>query len=342
MKRTTIKDVAKAAGVSIAAISYALNGKQSKVSAETLARIQATAASLNYIPDFSARSLVNKRTNLIGIIIPETEDHNPMILENPFYSEIVSAIEYELRKHDYHIIPTGMDKAKQYIDLSIQRNLDGIIIIGIYTDSLYEELKELKIPIILMDSYVNDTYFKNIGIDDEWGGRLATSHLIDNGHSRIALVTGSIKKDGVVEKRFLGYKGALEEAGIRYNQGYVFEHSISYEHGVRVGKIIADQHPEISGIFATADMISFGVISGLLEEGKRVPEDISVIGFDDIMMSRMFIPPLTTIRQDITMKGIKAAQYLLEAIQGDVSEDFEKIVLPIELMKRQSVRRITS
>jgi DNA-binding LacI/PurR family transcriptional regulator len=89
-------------------------------------------------------------------------------------------------------------------------------------------------------------------------------------------------------------------------------------------------------------MIAFGVISGLLESGKCVPEDVSVIGFDDIMMSRMFIPPLTTIRQDIKMKGIKAAQYLLQTIQGSVSEDLERIVLPIELIKRQSVRRITS
>jgi DNA-binding LacI/PurR family transcriptional regulator len=93
MKRITIKDVAKAAGVSTAAISYALNGKESKVSTETLEKIQATVASLNYIPDFSARSLVNKKSYLIGVVIPETEDHNQMILENPFYNEIVSAIE---------------------------------------------------------------------------------------------------------------------------------------------------------------------------------------------------------------------------------------------------------
>jgi DNA-binding LacI/PurR family transcriptional regulator len=210
MKRTTIKDVAKAAGVSIAAISYALNGKESKVSAETLARIQATAATLNYIPDFSARSLVNKKSYLIGVVIPHSEENHSMILDNPFYSEIVSALEHELRKHNYHIILTGLDNGKGYLDFTMQRNLDGIIIIGIYKEGLYEELKKLKIPIILMDSYVNDNYFKNIGIDDEGGGSLATSHLIDNGHTRIALVTGSIKKDGVVEKRLMGYKGALE------------------------------------------------------------------------------------------------------------------------------------
>lgn len=341
MKRITIKDVAKAAGVSIAAISYALNGKESKVSAETLERIQTIAASLNYIPDFSARSLVNKKSNLIGVIIPETEEHNSMILENPFYSEIVSGIESELRKHNYHLILTGMDRGKVYSDLSLQRNLDGAIIMGIYNEGIYEELKKVNIPIILIDSYTNDTYFKKIGIDDEFGGSIATRHLIDNGHSHIALVTGKIKKDGVVEKRFLGYKSELEKAGILYNQDYVFEDSISYEHGVLAGKIIADKHPEISGVFATADMVAFGIISGLLEAGKRVPEDISIIGFDDIMMSSMFIPQLTTIRQDIKAKGIRAAQYLIQTIQGDVSEDLEEIILPLELIKRHSVRRIS-
>ncbi|MEX1028413.1 MAG: LacI family DNA-binding transcriptional regulator [Paenibacillaceae bacterium] len=342
MKRITIKDVAKAAGVSTAAISYALNGKESKVSVETLERIQATVASLNYIPDFSARSLVNKKSNLIGVIIPETEGYNSAILENPFYSEIVSGIESELRKHNYHLILTGMDRGKGYSDLTLQRNLDGVIIMGIYNDSLYEELKKVNIPIILIDSYIDDTLFKKIGIDDEFGGSMATRHLIDHGHTHIALVTGKIKKDGVVEKRFLGYKSELEKAGLLYNPAYIFEDSIRYEHGVQAGIMVAQKHPEITGIFATADMVAFGIISGLQEADKRVPEDVSVIGFDDIMMSSMFIPQLTTIRQDIKAKGIRAAQYLIQTIQGSISNDLEKNTLPLKLIERQSVRRVLS
>ena len=340
MKRITIKDVAKAAGVSTAAISYALNGKEGKVSAETLEKIKEAIAALNYIPDFSARSLVNKKSYLIGVVIPETEDHNQLILENPFYSEIVSGIESELRKHNYHLILTGIDKGKGCFDLTMQRNLDGAIIMGIYNESFYEELKKANIPIILIDSYINDTFFQRIGIDDEYGGGFATSHLIENGHTHIALVTGKIKKDGVVEKRFLGYKSAFEEAELFYNPDYVFEDSISYEHGVLAGKIIAKKHPEITGVFATADMVAFGIISGLSECGIRVPDDVSVIGFDDITMSRMFIPQLTTIRQDIKAKGIRAVNCLIQMIQGIVSDDPEKIILPLELMERQSVKKI--
>ncbi len=342
MKRTTIKDVAKAAGVSIAAISYALNGKESKISTETYDRIQAAVTLLNYTPNISARSLVNNKSNLIGVIIPETEEQSRMILENPFYSEIVSVIESELRKHNYHMILTGMEVGKEYSDLSMQRNLDGAIIMGIYNESLYEELRKVNIPIILIDSYINDSQFKKIGCDDELGGYMATRHLIDNGHTHIALVTGLIKKDGVVEKRVLGYKRAMEEAQLSYHSSYIYEDSVSYEHGVIAGKCIAMKHPEITGIFATADMVAFGIISGLQEAGKHVPGDISVIGFDDIMMSSMFIPQLTTIRQDIKAKGLMAAQYILQTIHGDVAEDIEEIILPLELMKRQSVSRITS
>lgn len=340
MKRVTIKDVAKVAGVSAAAVSYALNGKEDKVSADTLAKIKAAIVELNYIPDYSARSLVNNKSYMIGVVIPQTEAHSQLILENPFYSEVVSGIESELRKQNYHFILSGVDKGKSYLDISMQRNLDGAIIMGIYHENFYEELKKVNIPIVLIDSYINDTTFRKIGIDDVAGGKLATDHLIACGHTNIALVTGTIKKDGVVEKRFLGYKSALQEAGIFYNSDYVFEDSVSYEYGVTAGRIIAEKHPEITGVFATADMVAFGVISGLAECGKKVPDDVSVIGFDDIQMARMFIPQLTTVRQDIKAKGVKAARCLLEAIDGVEGDEPEKLLLPHELIERQTVKTI--
>lgn len=342
MKRITIKDVAKAAGVSTAAISYALNGKEGKVSAETLKKIKDAIAALNYIPDFSARSLANNKSYLIGVVIPQTEDHSQLILENPFYSEIVSGIELELRKQNYHFILSGVDKGKGYLDISMQRKLDGAIIMGIYHESFYEELKKVNIPIVLIDSYINDSYFKKIGIDDEYGGKLATQHLIEKGHTNLALVTGKIKKDGVVEKRFLGYKSAIEEAKLFYNPDFVFEDSVSYEHGVVAGRIIAEKHPEITGIFATADMVAFGIISGLAQCGKAVPNDVSVIGFDDITMSKMFIPQLTTIRQDIKFKGVSAARALIETIDETAANDSPlKILLPLQLIERQTVKQLT-
>jgi DNA-binding LacI/PurR family transcriptional regulator len=341
MKRQTIKDVAKVAGVSAAAVSYVLNGKEGKVSADTLEKIKDAINELNYIPNYSARSLVNNRSNLIGVVIPQTEDTTQLLLENPFYSEVISGIESELRKYGYHFILSGVNKGEGYLDTSMQRNLDGAIIMGIYFERFYEELKGTNIPVVLIDSYINDDSFRKIGINDEQGGFMATKYLIENGHTNIALVTGAIKKDGVVEKRFLGYKSAFKEANLFYNPDYVFEETVSYEYGVQAGRLIALNHPEITAVFATSDMMALGVITGLTESGKRVPDDVSVIGFDDIPISKIFIPQLTTIKQDITSKGIKAAQCLIAAMDGRDDDHTNEIILPLELVERQTVKKLS-
>jgi DNA-binding LacI/PurR family transcriptional regulator len=338
MKKPTIKDVAKAAGVSSAAVSYVLNGRIDKVSSETIERIKQIIETMNYIPDFSARSLAKNQSKLIGIVIPQTESHKQLILENPFYSEMISGIEGKLREYGYHLLLSGVNQGESYLDLSVQRNLDGAIMMGIYPEQFYDGFKKINIPIVLIDSYINDSYFKRIGIDDEYGGYLATKYLIDKGHSNIGLVTGAIRKDGVVEKRFLGYKRAIREANFFYNPDYVFEESMSYEHGMTTGRLIANKFPEITAVFATGDMVAFGAIRSLMDLGKRVPEDISVIGFDDISMSKMFIPPLTTIRQDITKKGSTAAEHLINMIQGDVEQEASEIMLPLTIVERATVR----
>lgn len=338
MRKTTIKDVAVAAGVSTASVSYVLNGKMDKVSEETVERIRQAIEELNYIPNFSAISLVKNQSKLIGVVIPQTENHTQLILQNPFYSEIVSAIEGRLRDFGYHLILSGVKEGESFLDVSVQRNLDGIIIMGIYPEQFYEGLKKINIPIVLIDSYINDHYFKRIGIDDEYGGYLATKYLIEQGHTNIGLITGAIRKDGVVEKRFLGYKRAIREANFFYNPDYVFEDSMSYEHGMEAGERIVTRHPEITAVFATGDMVAFGAIQSFWNKGKRVPDDISIIGFDDIYMSRMFIPPLTTVRQSISDKGIVAVEQLIQLIrQEDIQEEAE-IVLPLAIVERQTVR----
>ncbi len=344
MKKITIKDVARNAGVSIAAVSYVLNGKENKVSQDTVVRIHDSIRHLNYIPSITARGLVKNTSELIGVIIPQTEDHKQLVFENPFYSEMISAIEGIVREYGYHIILAGVDKGKTYLDISTSRNLDGAIIMGIYSEQLYDECKQANIPIVLIDSYVNDNYFANVGIDDELGGYLATKHLIENGHRNIGLVTGMIRKDGVVEKRFLGYKRALQENDLFYNPDYVFENSVSYVHGRNSGALIAKKHQEIKAIFATADMVAFGVIRGIKESGKDVPYDISVIGFDDISMAHMFLPPLTTVKQQIFLKGETAAKMLIEQIQGKngVSVKSARSLIPLEIVDRETVRKLTN
>jgi len=340
ISQVTIKDIAKHVGVSPTTVSNVINGRNRKVSAETISKIEKAIEELNYVPDFSARSLVSKKSKMVGVIIPQTEEHKQFLLENPFYSEIVSGIESKLREKGYYMMLTGVDKDASYLDVLVNWKLDAAIILGIYKEDFYGQLKKIKIPVLLLDSYVNDDYFYNLGIDDEYGGYLATKYLIDQGHRHIGLITGHIRKDGVAEKRFLGYKKALKEANIFYNDDYVFEDSVSYECGISAGERIAKDKGNLTAIFATADLIAAGLMASLHAAGINVPEDISVMGFDNLSISKMVYPPLTTVNQKIYNKGNEAAQVILNILEGhDQPKDKNKI-LNIEIIERNSVKRL--
>lgn len=341
MKKITIMDIAREVNVSVSTVSNVINGKDKKVSSETIEKIRTAIKEMNYVPNQSARNLVKNKSKLIGVIIPQTEEQKQLLLENPFYSEMVSGIESKTREKGYYMILTGLDQDKSLLDIFLGWNLDGAIIMGIYQERFYEELKQIKVPITLVDSYINDSYFYNVGTDDEYGGYLGTKYLIDCGHRNIALVTGSIKKDGVTEKRFLGYKRALKEANIFYKPELVFEKAVTYEWGVESGKIIGKKTSgEITAVFATADVIAAGVVSGLKACDKDVPGDFSVMGFDDIPIARMMVPQLTTIKQNICGKGSVAAQQVIDAIEGGSDEIQREILLPLTVVERSSVSKI--
>ncbi len=340
MKRITIKDIANAVGVTPAVVSYVLNGKEHKISDETVQRVKNAIKELNYIPNLNARSLVNNKSKLIGVIIPQTETSAQILLKNPFYSEIISGIEVRLRAGGYNMILSGVDNDKSYLNTSVQRNLDGAIIMGIYQEKFYDELKQASIPIVLIDSYITDDSFYRIGIDDELGGYMATKYLIEHGHRDIALVTGSIKRDGVIEKRFLGYKRALNEMNIFYNPDYVFEGVVSHESGYHAGELISEKFKNITAIFASADLIALGLMKSFAEKGIRIPEDISVMGFDNISTLEYTYPPLTTVSQSIGLKGETAAKVLIETIENKQNENPKELVLPIEIVGRKTVKQL--
>jgi len=178
-KRVSIKEVAREAGVSTATISYVLNNKKSEsISNETVKRVKEAIKKLNYVPNLSARSLVSKRSNLIGVVIPQAEESKEFMFSNPFYGEFLSSVEYEARKKGFHLLISGTEADQKYIRVAQNRGLDGIIIVGIYPDSFYQELKQCQIPIVLVDSYCNYHYFHSIKINDRYGGYLATRYLI--------------------------------------------------------------------------------------------------------------------------------------------------------------------
>lgn len=338
MARATLKDVAQLAGVSAATVSYVLNGKQS-ISDETKQRVHAAIAELDYVPNLSARSLSMRDSKLIGVVVPQTEPGDRLMFQNSFYSEVLGSIEYYARLQGYHILISATDANESYLTLAKKRNLDGIIVIGMYPDDFYQQMKKTQIPIVLIDSYCNDHYYHNIRIDDAYGSYAATRYVLEHGHRDIAFMVGQIKENGVMKKRLLGYQQALEEFGVPFRQEYVLEGQIDYESGIALSQCLLARKLPTTAIVAAADILAIGAMKGLYEAGLRVPEDYSVIGFDDLEISQYLTPGLTTVRQQISLKGQKAVELLLKHIEDPTLSKQEEI-LPLQLVERGSVRKI--
>ena len=338
MARVTLKDVAQRAGVTTATVSYALSGKR-PISEATKQRVMEAIAELDYVPDLNARGLSMRDSKLIGVVVPQTEPGERLMFQNSFYSEVLGSIEYYARQQGYHILISATDANESYLTLAKQRNLDGIIVIGMYPDAFYQQMKKTQIPIVLIDSYCNDHYYHNIRIDDAYGSYLATRYMLECGHTRIAFFAGQMKENGVMKKRLLGYRQALEEFQVPYEREYVFEGQIDYASGIALADRLMDQGLPATGVVAAADILAIGAAKGFFERGKRVPEDYSLIGFDDVEIAQYLTPGLTTIRQQISLKGQKAVELLLKHIEDPTLPKQEEI-LPLQLVVRGSVKNL--
>lgn len=338
MARVTLKDVAQKAGVSSATVSYVLNGKRT-ISEETKQRVFDAITQLDYVPDLNARGLSMRDSKLIGVVVPQTEPGDLLMFQNSFYSEVLGSIEYYARQKGYHILISATDANESYLTLAKKRNLDGIIVIGMYPDDFYQQMKKTQIPIVLIDSYCNDHYYHNIRIDDAYGSYIATCYMLQKGHMDIAFFVGRLKENGVMKKRLIGYRQALEEYSVKYHEEYVFEGQIDYKSGVELSNRLLKAKMPITSVVCAADILAIGAIKGLYEAGVHVPEDISIIGFDDLEISQYLTPGLTTIHQQISLKGQKAVELLLKHIEDPKLSKQEEI-LPLQLVERGSVKCI--
>lgn len=340
MKRATLKDVAERAGVSKATVSYILNNADKPITEETRMKVKKAMEELQYVPNLGAAALTNKTSKMIGVVIPQTEPGSQLMFQNSFYSEIISAIEYHARKIGYHILVSGTDVDESYMKLVYERNLDGVIAIGVYPDEFFQQFKKIGIPTVLIDSYCKDEHFHNIGIDDELGAYMATKYMLEHHHTKIGFLSGEMKEDGVIKKRHEGYKRALNEYGIPYDKKKVFEVEVDFNCGIEVATKIVKERIDVTGIVTTADVLAIGAIKGFHQAGKSVPKDYSVIGFDDLEISKYITPGLTTIKQDIYGKG-KCAVEILEKALNDKKYPKQSVEMQFEIVERESVKNLS-
>lgn len=339
-KRVNMKDIAKAAGVSTATVSYVINKTPNQSIAQgTADKVRRVISELGYVPNMAARSLSARRSHLIGIVIPQSEPGKQFMFSNPFYGELLSSIEFEARKLGYDVLLSGTDLNEKYLELAQKRSLDGIIIVGLYPQQHFEGLAQSSVPVVLVDSYCDDLPFPVVRSRDREGARVAVGHLIGKGHEGIAFITGPLANQGVSRQRFLGYSDALADAGIKGDPSWVFQGDVTIENGRAVASMLSCRG-DLTAAFVTSDIVSIGLIGQLQRLGKRVPDDFSVVGFDDTYLARISNPELTAVHQDIPAKGVEAVRLLvrqIEVIGAGRKLGAEDIELPVSLVERATV-----
>lgn len=334
----TIKDIAEATNVSCTTVSNVINNRHHRVSAETIKKINTAIKELGYIPNMSARALVSSSSKVIGFINHMVTDKELNFMEDPFNSLFIGILERKLREHGYYLMLRTVSTSEELLAFLQNWNVDGLFLTGVFQDTFFDCLNTLDIPVVLIDSYVNLLNVFNIGLEDFNGCYTATNYLIGKGHRHISFVSPSVYESGVTKERFNGYKQALADASIPYDEHLVIKTEMDYAScKVASDKICA--LPQVTAIVATADILAAGLMVHLRNNGKNIPDDISIIGFDDISISRLITPPLTTIHQDINLKGSLAVNMMLQKLEG-ITPQQSQIILPTQLVERSSVRSI--
>ena len=329
----TIKDIAKLAGVSHTTVSRALNDSP-LISQRTKAKIKTIAETLNYTPNYNAKSLVLDRSYNIGLFFSTITQGT----SSSFFFEVVKGVNNVIHK-GFNLIVSGID---EYADLNAINNkhFDGIIIMSQSTkdDYFIYNILEKKIPIVVLNREVPDAHVINILSDDRNGVQNAVEYLISEGHRDIALIEGREGFKSSYERRE-GFVQALINHNIPIRKDYIVEGKYDMESGYRAMNQLLSLTNIPTAVFCSNDDMAVGAIKAIVNEGLRVPEDISIIGFDDNIFSSFLTPALTTIKKPIEEISTKGAEKLLKLIDDKMLEN-ERIYVPTTLQKRESVKKI--
>jgi LacI family transcriptional regulator len=334
----SLEDIARLANVSKMTVSNVINKRYDKVSEKTRIKIENLIEQLNYTPNLFARSLKSHESKIVMLAIPQTIEADPYknkALINPFYGELINSIEYNLRKLGYYLMFRFISEKETLKQLILNWNVDGVIVLGAVEREMQTIFKDIDVPSVFLDSYIENDQLDLIITDDEQGGYLATEHLIQTGRKNIGIVLSSLEEVGVSSKRFDGYKKALKKYGLTYTKDNVFEGYTSYEFGLDIGKVVKEHISTIDGLFVYSDIMALSVMKGLNQYGIRVPEDVAIVGFDGLFIGELAQPSLTTIKQDITLKGEVAVNLLNKKMQHQTNKP-EKIIMPVQLVQRKT------
>ncbi len=334
MMAPKIKDVAKQAGVSVTTVSRVLNGEK-YVKDDLKARVQRAIDELGYSPSHIARSLVRKKTNLIGVIVPD--------VTSSFYSTILSTIERTASLNDYNLLVCNIiedtDKELKYLQVFKQMRVDGIIIMHEkLNDEIRELIHKLDIPIIFSSVKPVDQKFISVIIDDYAAAYDATRHLIELGHTRIGFIGGDMRDVTSGQNRYVGYSRALADCGIKAVDDYIRFGDYKTQSGYEIMKAMLACETYPTAVFAVSDDMAVGALNCIHDHGLKVPDDLSVIGFDGSQLTEQVRPRLTSMEQPILEMGKVTVDKLLDLISGNENSSTDDVILKHMLVVRDSCK----
>lgn len=328
----TLKEIAHEAGVSMTTVSNVINGNEGRVSAATIERIQEIIHREGYIPNQAARSLAQRESRIVAIIVQAAPGEN--IFRNPYMAEFIGDVTIELQRVGYYPLLRLTDDYRVVERNLLGWNVAGAVLCGAFDRNL-QHIKGLNtIPAVLTDSYFPIPNMNYICVDDKLGGHIAAQHLIQYGHTHCAFLASSIEESDVEKLRLKGFEEALTHAGLSLPPQHIIDLP-DPESDLDMIRDLLHTPDAPTAIFCTADRIAVKLIGTLHELGMRIPEDISVIGFDDLPIARLSHPPLTTLGQDIANKAARTVEMLVRHIK-DKSLEPEHIQLPVWLVTRSS------
>lgn len=333
----TIKDIADELGLSTATVSNVIHGKTKKISKETVKRVQALLEEREYIPNMAALLLAQNSSKIICLVISAHEKYEDKLLQDPFIVTLLNHLATEIEASGYFMMVKRTKDINEVVRYASMWNMAGLVIVGFCSSQDYDELRRsMRIPFVVMDGgFKPQSKCANIGIDNTDGGYQVGQYLLEMGHKHILYVADNdIDMD---YERHMGLIKAYREAGYEVAQAISFRQiALIYKDRLQdYEKILRDLHsPEhkISAVFCASDAYAIELMNYLLDHKIRIPEDISIVGFDDTPAATLVRPQLTTVRQDIKQRAREAMRFLCSS-----KEEGENIILPVELVVRGSV-----
>ncbi|KWX87265.1 LacI family transcriptional regulator [Paenibacillus riograndensis] len=330
----TIKDVAQKANVSIATVSRVLNNLTG-YSDKTKQKVNQAIKELGYQPNAIARGLINKRTQTIGVMFPK--------VSSAFSSDLLHGIDEFAHDSNYSVVVCNTDndgkRTMKYLQLLREKQVDGIIFSSeVLSKEYYEVLESMKIPVVLVSSQTDFAKVPYVKVDDYQAVYDAIQFLISKGHRKIAMISGT-KGDPIAgTPRVQGYRKALEANGIAFDSSRLVYGDFSFESGSRAMEALWRKAGEVTAVCAASDGMAIGALSAALKHGLNVPEDISIMGYDDLKPAQMVTPPLTTVRQPLYEMGKIASEKLIGMIEtGEIAANR---VMAHSIVERQTVRTL--